>query len=83
MSYVPSLPSSTEPKDILEWVGRELTLISQEFNSGDFYLLKELHSEPVKPRTGMVVFADGTDWDPGDGRGYYGYDASSWVKLSP
>ena len=36
--------------------------------------------EPAKPVDGDLLFADGTNWDPGDGRGFYYYD-SGWVKL--
>lgn len=43
--------------------------------------LAELHVVPAKPRDGLVVFADGTDWDPGSGRGVYVYSSSAWVKL--
>lgn len=39
-----------------------------------------LNEEPSKPLDGDVAFANGTGWDPGDGRGLYYYD-SGWVKL--
>jgi len=26
-------------------------------------------------RDGMLVYADGTNWDPGDGKGYYRWDS--------
>lgn len=34
-------------------------------------------------RDGMLVFADGVNWDPGQGKGYYYWDAatSAWVKI--
>lgn len=51
-------------------------------NTGvDFMVLKKLNKEPAKRRTGMVVLADGSDWDPGSGAGFYGYNAGAWVKL--
>ena len=40
-----------------------------------------LHVEPDKPRDGDLVYADGTDWDPGAGEGFYGYENGVWVKL--
>lgn len=45
--------------------------------------LDQVHAEPLKPRDGDIRYADGTDWDPGSGKGiYYRNDAtSSWVKL--
>lgn len=51
-------------------------------NTGvDFMLLKKLNKEPTKRRNGMVVLADGTNWNPGSGAGFYGYNSGSWVKL--
>ncbi|MBW2081582.1 MAG: hypothetical protein JRI39_00510 [Deltaproteobacteria bacterium] len=44
-------------------------------------LFKESHAEPDKPREGMFRFADGSDWNPGSGRGLYQYVSGSWVKL--
>ena len=43
--------------------------------------LDELHVAPSKPRTGLTVLADGTDWDPGSGQGVYTYYGSAWHKL--
>jgi hypothetical protein len=38
---------------------------------------------PDKPRDGMIRKADGTNWNPGGGRGYYGYDevSGTWKLL--
>lgn len=49
--------------------------------SQEFLQLQELNVAPLKPRTGMVVLADGTNWDPGSGAGFYGYYGAAWVKL--
>jgi len=43
--------------------------------------LKILYVEPIKPRDGMVVYADGTEWNPGSGEGIYGYINGSWTAL--
>jgi hypothetical protein len=43
--------------------------------------LAEIFAVPSKPREGMVVFADGTAWNPGSGRGVYVYSSGTWVKL--
>lgn len=45
-----------------------------------------LYAAPAKPQLGMVVYADGTQWDPGDGPGAYSYEGTAtanatWVKL--
>ena len=40
------------------------------------------HVEPEKPRDGMIVLADGTDWNPGGGgEGFYVYYNATWTKL--
>lgn len=36
---------------------------------------------PSKPRSGDLRLADGTQWNPGSGAGFYGYYGSAWVKL--
>jgi hypothetical protein len=54
--------------------------VQGEFADGTFYT--ELHAEPKKPRTGLLVFADGTDWDPGAGRGIYYYDFPNWILIA-
>ena len=40
------------------------------------------HVAPDKPRNGLY-YADGTDWNPGSGRGLYRYDenTTSYVSL--
>lgn len=41
-----------------------------------------LHTPPEKPRHGLVVYADGTDWNPGSGEGLYRFSsAATWVFL--
>lgn len=37
-------------------------------------LLSELHVEPDKKQVGMLVLADGSDWNPGSGGGVYCWD---------
>lgn len=41
------------------------------------------HSEPDKPRTGVLYYADGSDWNPlSSGEGFYYYTSgAAWVKL--
>jgi hypothetical protein len=51
--------------------------------SNPFLLLQELNAAPDKPREGMIVLADGTNWDPGDGSGFYGYRDGGWRILDP
>lgn len=86
MAYTPSsagLPpgGSPEVSALKDFVIRELEEIARTFRLMDNVQLVELHSEPVRPRAGLVVFADGTDWNPGSGKGVYVYTGSAWSKL--
>jgi hypothetical protein len=39
-----------------------------------------LHVEPTRPEIGTLVYADGTDWNPGAGEGLYQYTSTGWQK---
>lgn len=75
MAYIRQNPPPEYEPDFWE---RELNAIEQAFN---FPQLKELHTPVIKPRTGMLVLADGTDWNPGSGQGCYIYYGGAWNKL--
>ena len=62
---------------------RELDRVRQftEQPTFPYVQLEELHAAPAKLLVGMIVWADGTDWDPGSGAGVYWYDGSTWNLL--
>ena len=76
---------SPEPKtgseNLEEWLLREFRRISIAFDGVEEIQLIELNVEPSKPRSGMVVLADGTNFNPGSGRGFYGYTDGAWTFL--
>lgn len=77
--YVPrQVPADV--KALPQFLIQELRRISQG-TSTSFVQLDMLHKAPDKPRDGMVVLADGVDWDPASGAGYYGYRAGAWRFL--
>jgi len=65
----------------LEATQRELETIERAFNLQDFVQLKQTNAPPPKPRAGLVVYADGTNWNPGAGEGIYAFFAGMWNKL--
>lgn len=67
--------------NLAEYLRRQLELIAANLQMVSGIQLDELHVEPKKQRTGMIVLADGTDWDPGAGQGVYAYYAAAWHKL--
>lgn len=48
----------------------------------DFLELTITYVEPTKRFAGLVVYADGTLWDPGAGEGIYRWSlGAAWVKV--
>lgn len=45
--------------------------------------MERMYAPPDRPRDGMLVLADGVDWNPGAGRGAYVYDedAATYNQL--
>jgi hypothetical protein len=68
--------------EVAQWVDAQLLTLERVFNEGAIYVrVVPIHTEPDKPRDGMLVYADGTDWNPGAGEGIYGYVNGAWSKL--
>ena len=53
----------------------------QRFNGWEIPQAPLLLKPPARPVDDMVVRADGVQWNPGEGRGFYGYDNGQWIKL--
>lgn len=82
MPYIPTrMPSISSVEDLRKFVESELDHISRTLEDNEFIVFQVRHVAPDRPTAGMVAFADGTDWNPGSGRGLYEYRTSSWVKL--
>ena len=41
-----------------------------------------LHAPPDRIEDGIVVYADGVDWNPGAGVGIYARVSGAWVKMT-
>ena len=80
MVYSPSNVPGT-PEQLVPFLRRELTSIARAIINDGMVTLTTLHVEPTRPQEGMIVLADGTDWDPGSGAGFYGYRGAAWRKL--
>jgi len=77
MAYTPLWLVPNTLEDLSLFVNDELRKISAELQK---LVLVEYHAAPTNPFHGLRVIADGTNWNPGSGRGVYWYDASdaSW-----
>lgn len=78
-----NVPHVTDPevRAVLDFVLANLTATHRTLLDQTALDLRERFVEPEKRRTGMVVYADGTTWDPGSGAGIYTWDGAAWVFL--
>jgi hypothetical protein len=77
-NYIPG----PAPIGVSEWLVREFQAISEAtFGAAPELQLIPNAREPAKPRTGMLVYADGTNWNPGSGAGVYVFTGTAWSKL--
>jgi len=76
--YVQGVPPQTDSEaELRRWLLQELQRVGTIMQELAVQQVTEHNAAPKKLRTGMVVLADGTNWNPGSGRGYYGYDAAT------
>ncbi len=80
--YSPKQPPGTEVlKDLADWAIDEFREVEKGFQDLDQIRLIKTHVEPSKKRDGDIVYADGSDWDPGAGEGIYQYYGGTWNKM--
>jgi hypothetical protein len=80
MDFVPE-PAPTELQALSEYVEREFRRLGGLLKAFETIDMNELNAEPERPRDGQVVWADGTNWNPGSGAGIYARISGSWTKL--
>lgn len=78
--YAPTALPDDCPPGLKRWLADELRLIAGAL-PGAVLQLEELGAEPARPRDGMIAYANGTNWNPGAGEGFYGRVNGAWVKL--
>lgn len=75
-------PLQPPPQYTQEYLRRELLAISQAIDAkAPWLILQTLNVAPTKPQEGMIVVADGTNWNPGSGAGAYLYRGAAWRFL--
>lgn len=64
-------------------VDRELNKVRQTFNElePEYLILRQWNAAPARPQDGMIVYADGVNWNPGAGNGVYVYRGGAWNLL--
>ena len=80
--YKPGIVNASSLDALAGSARAEFGRLAIEFSQPSDYLsLKTLHAEPARIFDGMMVKADGTDWNPGSGAGIYARIGSSWIKA--
>lgn len=79
--YTPRIPPQ-EDAELLPYLDDEFVKVAQELNklsTGEYQIV---YKEPAKMKPGLVVYADGTQWNPGSGEGLYRRSLSNtWVFV--
>ena len=75
------LSTPVEQEYLVGYLQRQFQSIQSSFQLGFAQNLKFFHAEPEKPHEGLLVGADGTNWNPGAGEGVYCYYAGTWNRL--
>jgi hypothetical protein len=71
-TYRPGQPPAAVDPATAAFLRSELSQLKQALERPWPWLLRQtLHAEPEKILAGMEVLADGTNWDPGSGAGFY------------
>lgn len=78
--YIPAPPPQQASAEVRQYLDQETRRIADALSS-DTILVSTLAAAPSNPSNGMMVYADGTSWNPGSGEGFYGYEGGTWVKL--
>lgn len=81
MSYTPSPP----PAELsVQSVWDEFNKIRDfiEVIQVDYVSYRKHHSPPLRPKEGVVYYADGVNWDPGQGEGLYFYIGLGWSIMT-
>lgn len=81
MAYVPRTPPA-DPARVPEYLAEELRRFADSVQGKQaLAYVTKLNVEPLRPREGMVAYADGTNWNPGSGEGMYRHDGTQWVAI--
>lgn len=79
VQYIPAPPVK---EDASVYTFRELQDLTRALaEPQEVSYLQVLNVAPARPREGMVACADGTNWNPGEGPGFYGYLSGAWRIL--
>ena len=78
--YQPGVPPAN-PAELPTYLQREFDAIARHLAAVDNEYPLISYAAPGRIYEGMMVYADGTSWNPGAGAGRYESRAGVWYKL--
>lgn len=82
MAYKPQISAATTVEELVRFVEEELRQVEKGQAETTALDLRPIFAEPLRPREGLIVYADGTTWDPGSGEGVYVYQNGVWSRFT-
>lgn len=80
-SVTPPVVRDPDLQAVLDWAQSMFTDVESTRTESRELELRERFAAPEHPREGMIVYADGTSWNPGQGEGAYIYKNGAWCRL--
>lgn len=74
-------PVPDDVKELPGYLFKELLRLSELVRTLASGQLDATYVAPNPARDGMIRLADGTQWNPGSGQGFYGYYNGAWHLL--
>lgn len=81
--YEPTAIPSDAPPSLRAWLAAQLRQVADVLAAPEVVTMRftPLAAEPARYAEGYLVFANGTDWNPGSGAGLYERRGGAWRKL--
>lgn len=82
MPYSPQPPASIQSvEELRQWLQDELRNVALAINETQIVDLRPSYRAPERLRDGVIVYADGTQFNPGSGEGPYVWDGTAWKYM--
>lgn len=81
--FEPTAVPSDAPPGLRQWLAAHLRSIANTLSQPEVVSIRftQLAAQPERYAEGDLVWANGTDWNPGSGAGLYERRGGAWRKL--
>lgn len=75
-------PAPVSNENLSDYLYHELNRLSDVIFNIDVMRLEQTNKSVEKPRDGDIRYADGTNWNPGQGQNLYYYNGTNWIAFA-